>query len=146
MSNIIEIEGFKFKKLTRYDRDLKKGCQHKEFELDQKGHIVICTQCGIQLSAYWVLEEMVSYWDRIQSNLQRRLDKVVELENKNLFLKVLEKVQKAWRKKKKMAVCCPWCHVGIMPEDGFGTITVDPEFDFRRRRLIQEKKVEQETE
>lgn len=145
MSNIIKIGDFELEKKDRHSRNRKEKdrCNHMKMTLDDQGQTIHCTKCGDQLSAYWVVEEIMWCYERNMEDLKRKINhqKTVseDLEKEHKFLKVLRSIQRAWRGKNKMAVCCPWCGVGIMPEDGLGMITIAPDIDFKRKRLLKDK-------
>lgn len=145
MSNIVQIEGYEFEKKHPYSRFRKEKdrCAHMKFVMDDRGQTIHCQKCGDQLSAYWVVEEIVDAYKRNLKDLQRKINYQKEisedLEKEHKFLKVLRSIQRAWRGKNKMAVCCPWCGVGIMPEDGLGNTTIAPHIDLNRKRLLKER-------
>ncbi len=145
MSNIIKIGDFELEKKDRYSRFRKEKdrCTHRQITLDDQGQTIHCSKCGDQLSAYWVVEEIMWCYERNMEDLKKKIkyQKSVseDLAKEHRFLKVLRKIQSAWRGKNKMAVCCPWCGVGIMPEDGLGNTTIAPDIDFNRKRLLRKK-------
>lgn len=148
VSNIIKIEGYEFEKKDKflYSRLHNDRCAHRKITLDDQGQTVHCSDCGDQLSAYWALNEVLSCYKRKMAELGNENSKVKsireDLQKEYRFLKVLKDIQRAWRGKNKMAVCCPWCGVGIMPEDGLGDITMVPHIDLNRTRLLKERKNE----
>ena len=145
MDNIIELEGYKFERKSGfiYSRLHKNRCRHYNMTLDDQGYVVRCSDCGEQLSSYWVLNEILSCYRKRMLELERDNEKAKNLkkdmEKEHKFIKVLRSIQSAWRGKSKMAVCCPWCDVGIMPEDGLGNHTTHPDYDFKRKKLIKER-------
>lgn len=145
MSNIIKIGDFELEKKERYSRFRKEKnrCAHRKITLDDEGQTIHCTECGDQLSAYWVVEEVMCCYERKMEDLERKINHIKtvseDLEKEHRFLKVLRSIQRAWRGKNKMAVVCPWCKVGIMPEDGLGNITIAPDIDLNRKRLLKSK-------
>ena len=146
MSNIVQIEGYEFEKkdqFYRYSERSKDRCAHRRIILDDQGDIVRCSDCGDQLSAYWVLNETLRCYKKKMSELGNENNKAErireDLEKEHRFIKVLKSIQRAWRGKNKMAVVCPWCGVGIMPEDGLGNTTIAPEIDLNRKRLLKRR-------
>ena len=145
MSNIVQIEGYEFtqKGSFLYQRLHKNRCAHRNIILDDQGDIVRCSDCKEQLSAYWALNEVLACYKRKMSELGNENNKAErirkDLEKEYRFIKVLKSIQRAWRGKNKMAVVCPWCGVGIMPEDGLGNTTIAPEIDLNRKRLLKRR-------
>ena len=94
-------------------------CGHKNIEAQESGEILICKDCGKQISAWWVLmrfSRQVSDW---KDSLDARAKEVAEAEKRTVILRAAQKVEKAWRRN-RFAPCCPHCHQPIKPEDGFG--------------------------
>ncbi len=145
MSNVIKIGDFELEKKTRYSKYLrdKDRCDHKRITMDDQGQTIHCAKCGDQLSSYWVVEEIMDAYLRGLKELKHKKDYTSkindDLEKEHRFIKVLRKVQSAWRGKNKIAVVCPWCKVGIMPEDGLGDSTIAPHIDFKRMKLVKER-------
>ena len=148
MSKIVEIEGYEFEQKSRfrYKHLHKDRCAHRKFTMDDQGMTIHCSDCGDQISAYWIVEEIIDSYLRRLDDLKHKRTYAVkineDLEKEHKFLKVLRNIQRAWRGKNKMAVCCPWCKIGIMPEDGLGNTTITPDLDFKRRRIIEDRKNE----
>ena len=145
MSNVIKIGDFEFEKKERYSRFRKEKdrCSHKKITLDDQGQTIHCAKCGDQLSSYWVVEEIMDAYLKGLKELKHQKTRAKsineDLDKEYRFIKVLRKIQRAWRGKNKMAVCCPWCKVGIMPEDGLGDSTIAPHIDFKRMQLLKER-------
>ncbi len=148
--SVIKIEGYEFTQKSRfkYQRLHKDRCAHKRFTMDDHGQTIHCSDCGDQISAYWIVEEILDAYLRRLAELEYKrshAEKIKEdLKKEHQFLKVLRKVQSARRGKNKMAVCCPWCGVGIMPEDGLGNTTIAPHIDLNRVRMIKERESEKD--
>jgi ribosomal protein S27E len=135
--NVIQIENYSFKiKHRRTQLGLKSNgeCLHEKLILDQNGKYVECGDCGKQVSTFWALEKFVHIhkdaWDKIR-NTRKQLR---ELAKETQYLKVLKELNRAWRGKHKMAVCCPHCNKGILPEDGLGTTQFSAELEIKRRQ------------
>jgi len=149
MSNVIELENYTFEKKERYSRFSgdKNRCNHRHFSIDDHGHTVHCADCGDQISAYWMLNEVLAAYVRKMSELSKEQQKAKrireDLEKEHRFLNVLKDVHRAWRGRNKMAVCCPHCGIGIMPEDGLGRSKVNPQYNLVLKRE-RDKRIQNE--
>lgn len=55
MDNIIKIGDFSIELKRRKDNNDSPECKHDSISMDDNGDIVKCTDCNMQLSAYWAL-------------------------------------------------------------------------------------------
>lgn len=108
-------------------------CHHRKTTLDDNGSIVTCDDCSMQLSPYWVLHQLIHYYDQEMKKVEARAKAVAEDKAHNLHLLAAKKVEAVWRSR-KMAPCCPHCGHGILPEDGLGGSQMGREFELRRRQ------------
>jgi hypothetical protein len=113
-------------------------CDHKQVELDDKGDIVRCMKCTIQLSAFWVLEMLASEYARASAKLEREKDALVAAKAQGLHLLAARKVEAVWRSRSAVP-CCPHCGNGILPEDGLGSLRINRAIEMRRRSVVKEK-------
>lgn len=145
MSKVIELDGYEFTikdKPSRFRRK-KDRCLHRRPILDDNGMTIHCQDCGDQLDAYWLVKEMLDCYTRRMDELKKKTADIekarTEIEKDFLPIKVLRDVQSAWRGKRKMAVCCPHCNIGIMPEDGLGRSKVSPKYNLVLKRERDKK-------
>ncbi|EOX6798228.1 hypothetical protein [Pseudomonas aeruginosa] len=66
--NVVEVGDFSIARKGRIDRYDRQKCRHLRVELNDHGETVICSDCGVQLSAYWALsmvaERMSAEWSK----------------------------------------------------------------------------------
>ncbi|MGC2234289.1 MAG: hypothetical protein WBA09_22500 [Candidatus Acidiferrum sp.] len=94
-------------------------CPHKKLEAQEAGEILICEDCGKQVSAWWALMRFARQVSDWKDSLDARAKEVAEAEQRTVILRAAQKVEEAWRRHKFLP-CCPHCHAAIRPEDGFG--------------------------
>lgn len=132
--SIIHIGDFGIAKKQRgfYAARAEGLCLHRQVELDDHGHTCKCIKCGETVSPYWFLHMLASDWERAERTRQEADDKLRADLKANLTLIAARRVEEAWRKR-KMLPCCPHCHRGISPHDGFGGSMVSKAIEQRRR-------------
>lgn len=131
MADVIVLGEHKITLMHR-NRYPKPECPHRNYELDDNGDIVTCTDCGKQVSAYFALREITTDWGRIKAQIatdKRRLD---EEKDKHVHLLAAREVERAWRDRRHVPTC-PHCGEGISPTDGFGRGAISKEIDAARR-------------
>ena len=137
--NIIEIEDWKFEIKSRYEE----RCNHLKPIMDSVGQTIVCSDCNLQLDAFWVLERALVDLRSVRKSLERSRELLVkeweDFNKKHRFLKVIKEVERAWRGSNKMAVCCPHCHAGILPEDGLGDSKISSEIELEQRKFRKGK-------
>jgi len=131
---MIQIAGYSFKKTRPKSKRIKDDrCEHKKLILNQHGNYVECETCGKQVSTFWALELFVDIFEDAWSEIVNERKRIIELSKEKQYLRVLNEVNRAWRGKDKMAVCCPHCDAGILPQDGFGESQISPELEIASR-------------
>ncbi len=133
-SRIVSIGDLRIQRLERHQKP-QDACRHKHMEMDSVGQIVLCLDCGKQLTAYWALEEILSGYQRACADLRARREQVAAERKINLHLVAAKAVEEAWRG--GMAPCCPHCHDAILPEDGLGGMRVNRQIVLTRRAAVK---------
>lgn len=139
MRKVIEIGDWKLahKQDVRYS--INGECQHKELELDEKGDVVRCLKCGVQVSAFWALTMLSDRYNEEIAKLNRQKERLREEQQKSIHLLAARAVDDAWRSK-TMIPTCPHCHCGITVNDGFGRSKVHKDIEARRREVAKQQK------
>lgn len=118
MSTVIS---FSDAKVTRDRRNYRPGaCRHLHLSLDDEGEIVRCSDCHVQVGAYWALAMLIERFQRERASLDARDAALKEQAGKTLHLKAARVIESIWRGR-KMAPLCPHCREAILPEDGMGS-------------------------
>lgn len=130
--NVVQFGDIYFKARGRRAVWEQDRCAHTHLTLDSNGDIVLCDDCGKQVSAFWALQKIVDQWGRHANAIERRQERLNEEVKSVVHLIAAKKVERAWRSR-KMVPTCPHCHEPIFPEDGFGGSMVNKEIAKRRR-------------
>jgi mevalonate kinase len=79
MDNIIKIGNFTIERKRRTKKNASDLCEHPSISLDDNGDIVKCTECNIQLSAYYILKKVTKEYHKAVKNLQCISDDIKNL-------------------------------------------------------------------
>ncbi|WP_219097612.1 hypothetical protein [Pseudomonas sp. UMAB-40] len=126
--NVVEIGELRLARIEQGYLRMREGCQHKLLELDDTGQVVTCRDCKVQVSAYWALSYLVSFWEGHSNKVKRTLAAAQEERGAVLHLTAAKKVEAAWRSKTTVP-SCPHCRRGIFPHDNLGGATVARRFE-----------------
>lgn len=126
--NVVEIGELRLARVKQGYMRMREGCQHKQVELDDTGEVVTCMACKVQVSAYWALSMLTTYWGDNMLKVKRAQEAAKEERGAVLHLTAAKKVEKAWRNR-TMVPGCPHCNRGIFPEDGLGGSMIQRRFE-----------------
>lgn len=132
MSNIIDIDDLRVQRQLRHASRSAADCKHMRLELDDDGCIVRCSDCGVQLEAYWTLISFLEHYERALAKINARERRHAEERERDLHLTAAQRVERAWRSR-TMVPCCPHCGEGIRATDGLGETMINRTIDDRRR-------------
>lgn len=132
MTNVVNIGDHRYTR-KRNGWLSKDVCRHINKTMDSNGDIITCDDCGMQLSAIWVLNQLIDYYDGEVSKVTVRENHLREQTNKALHLLAAKKVEAVWRSR-NMVPACPHCSRGILPEDGLGGSQIGRKLELARRR------------
>jgi len=130
--NVVQFGDLYFKARGRRVAWEQDRCAHKHLTLDSNGDMVMCDDCGKQVSAFWALQTIVDQWGQHARAIERRQERLNDEVKSVVHLIAAKKVERAWRSR-KMVPICPHCSEPIFPEDGFGESNVNREIARRRR-------------
>lgn len=126
--NVVEIGELRLARVKQGYIRAREGCEHKQLELDDTGQVVTCRACNVQVSPYWALSYLVSFWEGHAKTVKRTLASAQEERAAVLHLTAAKKVESVWRSK-TMLPSCPHCSRGISPHDNLGGATVARRFE-----------------
>ena len=129
--NVVELGDYRFTHKHRH-RYPKPECEHKHVELDDNGDIVMCLDCGKQVSAYYALRMLTEHWGDVQNKIAAKQARADGAHGKAIHLLAARKVEEAWRSR-TMVPFCPHCGEGISAADGFGSGLINKDIDNARR-------------
>jgi len=134
MATIVNIKDYQFTMETEHEREENKKCAHKKKLLHEDGEYIICRDCGIQVSAFWALKDMLNAYSEAMDDFKTERRLFNQQCKEKQFLKILNRIDKAWSGKHQMAIGCPHCRKGILPEDDFGQLQCSAELERRERQ------------
>lgn len=138
MSNVTNIGDWVINRKTKSYFTPKGECGHKHLQMEDDGAVVKCTDCGVQVSAYWALENIVRAYNEWTVKFNRERETFRQSKEKEIHLLAAKKVESAWRSR-SMVPTCPHCRSGILPSDGFGGGMINKEIEMRRRAIALEQ-------
>ncbi len=133
MKNVIHIGDFAVAGANRRRTINPDKCRHIHIEMDDNGDICLCTDCGRQLSPFWVLSVVLVSMERIRESLKSQQKALNEERTQKLHLLAARKAEEAWRSR-NLVPACPHCHRGILATDGFGGSKTNKEIELARRK------------
>lgn len=140
--NVVQIGELRLARVAQGYMRQREGCQHKLLELDETGQVVTCRDCKVQVSAYWALSYLVSFWEGHSKQFKREQAAVREERGAVLHLTAAKKVEAAWRSKTTLP-SCPHCRRGISAHDNLGGATVARRFEEGLREREREDSIAQ---
>jgi hypothetical protein len=132
---VIQLDQWRVRKEGSRAAPVNGLCDHRNLTMDQHGLTVRCDDCQLQLSAYWVLENLVDSYRRARDELARAQQAHLLKARAHIHLPAAQRVETAWRSR-HMIPTCPHCSRGIFPEDGFGGSMVPKAAELARRQKI----------
>jgi ribosomal protein S27E len=132
MSNVIDIEDLRIQRQRQHASRPIDECKHKRLILDDEGCIVRCSDCHLQLAAYWTLTFFLEHYELALAKINARERRHAESESRGVHLRAAQIVERAWRSH-TMVPTCPHCGEGIRTSDGFGHSAINKSIDERRR-------------
>lgn len=133
LDNVVHIGDFSIARKQRSYWKKEGECLHRRFQMEEDGEIVRCSDCKVQVSAWWMLNELLSAYRDSNSSIKRREERLKEQLEKNLTLLAAQMVEKAWRSR-RMVPSCPHCYRGILATDRLGASAVNKEIELARRK------------
>lgn len=140
MSNVIEIGDFSIARKSRSYGFVAEGeCAHRRTTMEEDGEIVRCRDCKAQLTAWWLLKEILYAYTESQRKAKIDREQIAKERATIIHLIAARKVERAWRHH-TMLPTCPHCHRGIAPTDGFGDGMVNKKIE-RTHRIADGKRI-----
>lgn len=116
----------------------EKTCGHRRIVLDDNGEIVTCSDCGVQVSAFWALKMLTAVWGDAQKKLNAAHERLRTDREGILHLTAARKAEEAWRSRTMVPVC-PHCSRGILAADGFGFSLMSKKLELAWREKEKEQ-------
>lgn len=102
----------------RINRNMDKRCKctDRTFVVDPHNRSVYCGKCGAWIEPYEAIEEIATYYERLNDEVERLLEQRRQIMNYKPWLLIFRQLEKAYRSK-KMLPCCPNCNQAFYFEE-----------------------------
>ena len=109
---VVSLEAWRLRKREPGER----RCDHPRTTIDEQNGTVECRDCGVTLSAFWVLGQIAREENRCFTRIRNLRAEAEELKGWVPFLRSMRKLEKRWRGR-AMLPACPHCHRGLWPDE-----------------------------
>jgi Zn finger protein HypA/HybF involved in hydrogenase expression len=125
----VDFAGFKIE----HGKTQRPRCQHLHIVFDPEDRRVYCPDCKHSLDAFDALMLMYERWFKMSRDFKKKQEQFRETLMKDIRRVASRKVDQAWRNH-SMAICCPHCERGLIPEDfQNGCATMSKDLELKRR-------------
>lgn len=91
-------------------------CPHKNMVYDNHERRVWCKDCEKNVDNFDAFKALVENFHKAYGQVERLRDEAIAAQEHNLHLIAAKNIEKAWRGR-TMAIACPHCRGGLLPED-----------------------------
>jgi hypothetical protein len=115
-------------------------CEHKKLLYNAEERRIWCADCERTIEGFDAFKMLTRNFHAMLSHAKARVDEAHKLAAAQVHMKALKAVEKAWRGPNTMAVCCPHCSRGLLPEDfasGGSQMSRDLEMARRQREAAR---------
>lgn len=124
------------RKRKRWDHE---ACKHLHVTLDDGGEVIVCSDCGKYLSAYWVLKNLSESINAKANEISAERKQLEQDKRNNLHLKAAKNLESIWKGRHMLPVC-PHCKNGITADEALHCGGIGKEYDAmlkRRRKEVE---------
>ncbi len=139
MNNVVDIGEWSLRRKKENSIQQEGECNHYRLDFADKGDVILCRDCGVQVSAYWALTSIAERFNQQLEAFKREKAQFEQMRQDSLHLVAAKQVEKAWRSR-TMVPACPHCHRGILSSDGLGRTQISKAMEERRRLVVQAQK------
>ncbi len=117
-------------------RSTARVCRHKALVYNRGERRIWCTDCESTVDPFDAFMTLTTYFHDMESAVRSKLARAIEAEAATLVKRASKNLDRQWNGKHPMAVSCPHCHNGLLPEDflsGGSAVSRDIEIARRKR-------------
>lgn len=92
------------------------GCKHAALVYDDRERRIWCKDCETNIEAFDGFKALVQNFAEANAEFEKIREAALSAQEHNLHLLAAKNLEKAWRGR-VMAVACPHCRGGLLPED-----------------------------
>lgn len=123
------------------DRKAGRPCEHKKMIYSTSERRVWCEECARTIDSFDGFMSIVNNFQAMTSAWKGKVRKAEEALTAVIHRRAAKIIDKAWSGQ-QMAICCPHCHTGLLPEDflsGGSQISAEIERARRARKAEGDK-------
>lgn len=98
-------------------KDFKKVCKHRSLTYDPSERRIWCKECESTVDNFDAFMTLVGHFHEMERAARAKLARAAEVEKATLVKKASRELDRRWNKRPPMAVACPHCRGGLLPED-----------------------------
>ncbi|WP_132552887.1 hypothetical protein [Rhizobium azibense] len=118
-----------------------KVCKHRRLTYNVAERRVWCQECESTVDGFDAFMLIANHFHAMERAAQAKLARAAEIENATLVKRAAKNLDRSWNGKNPMAVCCPHCRGGLLPEDfQSGGSAVSREIEIARRKRLKAEK------
>lgn len=92
-------------------------CSHKRLTYSPEERRVWCLDCESTVDGYDAFMVLVTHFQNMEREARRRLKRATEAQQAHIHRTAAKALDRAWSGRSPMAVACPHCGDGLLPED-----------------------------
>ena len=118
-----------------------KVCKHRRLTYSPAERRVWCQECESTVDNFDAFATLASHFHEMERAAQAKLARAAETEKATLVKRAAKNLDQSWSRKNPMAVMCPHCRGGLLPEDfQSGGSAVSRDIELARRKRLQSEK------
>lgn len=94
-----------------------KICKHQSLVYSRQERRIWCKECESTVDGFEAFMTITSHFHEMERSAQHRIREAQTALDATIVKRAAKHLDKAWNRRHPMAVCCPHCHGGILPED-----------------------------
>lgn len=118
-----------------------KICKHRRLTYDPAERRVWCQECDSTVDNFDAFMTLATHFHEMERSARAKIARAAEVEKATIVKRATKNIDRQWNARHPMAVLCPHCRSGLLPEDfqtGGSAVSRDIELA-RRARLKAEK-------
>ena len=119
-----------------------KECKHKHLIFCTSERRVWCEDCERTIDNFDAFLIFTRHFEEMEQDARHKISRANEAMKTSVRRRATKELDRAWSGRNEMAVCCPHCHIGLLPEDfaDRGSSCISAEIERARRRREKEGK------
>lgn len=115
IAHVIDLAGIRIKWGMPAARAVR--CDHKQLIYSQTERRVWCEGCRRSVDNFDALLMVIRHFEKMEADADRKMQKADEALTATIHRRATKAIDKAWSRLGGVAIACPHCNGGILPED-----------------------------